>query len=257
MVALATARALPAQVAPNRSAVYLFPSDVQDTRALWVNPAALAILREASVGFDVTVGNPGALGRLEQFTLGLNSRGLSFGYQRDIFDNGVRGNTYRIGLAGASHGLAAGAAAALYRGQTSELGWEFGLTYMPQPMFRFAAVLVNVGAPVVRGFKQETGLVPSITFIAPAAGLSASAMGTVLGGPAAYAFGLAWRATGSLPLGLLARMDTDGSLRRGAFAFGLSFGRGDQAGLVGTTPGDLSSVDAATLYGVSSRSPSR
>ena len=97
MVALATARALPAQVAPNRSAVYLFPSDVQDTRALWVNPAALAILREASVGFDVTVGNPGALGRLEQFTLGLNSRGLSFGYQRDIFDNGVRGNTYGSG----------------------------------------------------------------------------------------------------------------------------------------------------------------
>src|SRR2546425_9566772 len=42
---------------------------------------------------DVTVGDPGAAGRLRQLSLGFNSRGLSFGYQRDVFDGGLRGHT--------------------------------------------------------------------------------------------------------------------------------------------------------------------
>jgi len=83
------------QVAPNRSTQYLHPTEVSDARALWVNPAGLALFPEASLNLDVTVGDPGAKGRLRQFTLGLNSRGLSFGYQRDVFDGGVRGSTYR------------------------------------------------------------------------------------------------------------------------------------------------------------------
>src|SRR5213076_3503367 len=104
------------QVAPNRATGYLFPTDVHDARAIWVNPAGLAVLREASVYAELGVGDPGARGRLRQINAGFNSRGLSFGYQRDIFDNNVRGTTYRIGLAGGSGGLAAGAALTHYRG---------------------------------------------------------------------------------------------------------------------------------------------
>jgi hypothetical protein len=55
------------------------------------------------------------------------------------------------------------------------------------------------------------------------------------------------------PLALLARLDTDGDLRRGAFAFGLSLGARDHVGLVMTTPGDVSGIDQASLYGLSSR----
>src|SRR5205807_2095321 len=80
-----------AQVVPNRATLYLYPSDVTDARAVWVNPAGSGRFEEASLNLDLTVGDPGAAGRLRQLTLGLSSRGLSFGYQRDVFDPGGRG----------------------------------------------------------------------------------------------------------------------------------------------------------------------
>src|SRR5947207_5870063 len=64
-----------AQVAPNTTTRYLFPTDVSDARALWVNAAGLAAFPAASVHLDLTVGDPGASGKLRQLTFGLNSRG--------------------------------------------------------------------------------------------------------------------------------------------------------------------------------------
>ena len=40
--------------APNRATRYLFPTDVTDARALWVNPAGLGAFPEASINLDVT-----------------------------------------------------------------------------------------------------------------------------------------------------------------------------------------------------------
>src|SRR5439155_22539694 len=74
----------PAQVVPNRTTLYLHPTDVTGAGALWVNPAGLGRLAEASIHADVTVGDPGAAGRLRQLTLGFASRGFSLGYQRDV-----------------------------------------------------------------------------------------------------------------------------------------------------------------------------
>src|SRR5216110_2091098 len=105
-----------AQVAPNRATGYLFPTDVHDARAIWVNPAGLGVAREASVYAELGVSDPGARGRLRQINAGFNSRGLSLGYQRDILDNGVRGTTLRLGLAGGAQGLAAGFDVSRYTG---------------------------------------------------------------------------------------------------------------------------------------------
>src|SRR5205085_1354067 len=110
-----------------RAALCLYPSDVTDARALWVNPAGSGRFEEASLHLDLTVGEPGAAGRLRQLTLGLSSRGLSFGYQRDVFDAGARGHTYRIGYAVGRAGLAAGFATALYRGGTDRALRRAGL----------------------------------------------------------------------------------------------------------------------------------
>src|SRR2546423_15510842 len=111
-----------AQVVPNRTTLYLYPSDVTDARAVWVNPAGSGRFEEASLHLDLMVAEPGAAGRLRQLTLGLSSRGLSFGYQRDVFDAGARGHTYRIGYAAGRAGLAAGVAAALYPGGGGSTG---------------------------------------------------------------------------------------------------------------------------------------
>jgi hypothetical protein len=262
---------LTAQVAPNRATAYLHPTDVRDARALWVNPAGLALLREASVYAELAVADPGARGRLRQLNAGFNSRGLSFGYQRDVFDGGRRGHTYRLGIAGGSEGLAAGLAVARYRGDTKGTSWDLGLAYVWTPALTVGGVIANIGQPAVRGVEQRLTFVPGATWrpLGPTAAFSAHARITP-DSVVAYAFGVAWQSGGGrgggggggggaarLPVSVFARLDTDGGLRRGAFAIGFSIGGADRVGAVISAPGDVSGVDAASLYGLSSRAPGR
>jgi len=54
-----------------------------------------------------------------------------------------------------------------------------------------------------------------------------------------YAFGLAWRTTSTSsrwPVEIIARLDTDKGLRRGAFALGLSIGGENRFGAVASAP---------------------
>ena len=253
---------LSAQVAPNRATAYLHPTDARDARAIWVNPAGLGVLREASVYAELSVGDPGARGRLRQVSAGFNARGLSFGYQRDMFDAGMRGHTYRLGLAGGAGGLAAGFAAAYYRGDDAKAtGWDVGASYeLPASGLRVGTVITNIGQPVVRGLRQRLTFVPGATWHPeplPSVGLSVHSRITP-DSVAAYAFGVSWRAGGGRwPVEIIARLDTDGGLRRGAFALGLSIGGRDRMGVVASTPGDVSTVDGVSVYGLSTREPQR
>src|SRR5439155_302435 len=219
--------------------LYLHPTDVSDARALWVNPAGLGHFPEASVHLDLTVGDPGAKGQLRQLTLGLNSRGLSLGYQRDLFSSGRRGHTYKLGYAAGRGGLAAGFATALYRGGTSGTGWDVGILYDWTPALSIGGVIQTLGQPVVADSTLRLTYVPSATLQLAGRRVVLSALSRLTSdGVTGYGFGLrgTLRAGTSLPLGLLARLDTDRSLRRGGFAFGFSLGAADMAGLVATTP---------------------
>jgi hypothetical protein len=246
-----------AQVAPNRTTRYLQPTDVADARAIWVNPAGLAVVREASVHLELTVGSPGASGRLRQVTAGFNSSGFAFGYQRDLFDGGVTGTTYRVGLAGGSGGLTAGFATALYRDGGHSIGWDVGLTYLMRPEITVGAVFANIGQPLVRGFVQPFTIEPAVTWrVGAHAAISAHGR-LAAGGQGGYAAGVRWGGPTHAPFGWLARVDTDRHLRRAGFSFGISIGARDAVGLVATTPGDVSGVDAADLYGLTTRAPHR
>jgi hypothetical protein len=256
---------LPAQqVAPNRATEYLFPTNVEDARAIWVNPAGLAVRREASVYAEALVGDPGANGRLRQLNVGFNSSGLSFAYQRDIFDNGLRGSTYRLGLGAGAGGLAAGFAVARYGGGgTVSTGWDLGVRYvaLPRAGLTVGAVAANLGQPIVRGLRQRMTFVPGFTWQPPplpALALSADASITP-DSVAFYAFGAGWRTgdvTARWPLEIIARLETDRGLRRAGFAFGVSLGSRDRGGVIATTPGNFSRIDGASLYGLSAREPS-
>ena len=245
-----------AQAAPNTTTRYLFPTDVRDARALWVNPAGLGVFPEASVHLDLTVGDPGASGKLRQLTFGLNSRGLSLGYQRDLFSDHKRGHTYRVGVATGHAGLAAGLAAALYRGTGSGTGWDVGILYDWTPALAVGGAIQNLGRPLVHDSTLRVTYVPGATLQLAQRRIALSALSRLTtDGVAGYAFGLrgTLRSGSTLPIGLLARLDTNRSLHRGGFAFGVSVGRDDAAGLVATTPGDVSGIDALSLYGVSTR----
>jgi hypothetical protein len=256
-LALGVTRAA-AQVSANRSTAYLVPTDVTDARALWVNPAGPAVRHEASVMLDLTVVQPGGRGRLEQITTGFSSHGLSFGYQRDNFGNGLHGHTYRLGIAGSSGGLAAGVALAFYRGSTGGTGWDIGMRYDWKPPITLGAVIENIGRPTVRGVPRDVTVVPAITMRPLTALLAFSAQGAFT---TAATRGYALQASAQLPgqhgLALVGRLDTDRSWRRRALTFGLSLGRSDRVGVVGSTPGDFSRIDTASLYGVSSRTAGR
>lgn len=252
--ALWAATAARAQVAPNRTTAYFHPTDVRDARALWVNPAGLGVVYEASVHLEVTVGDPGPDGRLRQVTAGFNSRGLSAGYQRDVFDAGLRGHTYRVGFGSAAGTIAAGLAATIYRGGASATGYDLGVVWTPGPALALGAVVANLGEPVVRGLRQDAAFIPGLTVrpLGPGGALSAHARVT-RDSVRSYSFGIRWRGRLGHPVSLLARLDTDNRLRRGALAFGLTVGSPDELGVVVTTPGDLRAVDAASLSGVASR----
>lgn len=243
-----------AQAGANRATAYLVPSNVSDTRALWVNPAGLGAKPEASVAFDVTVLDPGSAGRLGQASLALNSRGLSFGYQRDNLAPGVHGNTYRLGLGLGAGGLDAGFAVAFHGGAIHGTGWDLGLRYDWRPTFTLGGVVRNLGRPSANGVRAEVTYVPAITtrLLGSALALSGQARLTTVGARG-YDVQAGLRLSGHPAAGIIARLETDRSGRRTAFTLALSFGRRDRFGVTGSTPGDLSRLAAASLYGLSTR----
>jgi hypothetical protein len=58
LIALAAASPLRAQLAAPRSASYLFSANVEDARALWINPAGLGVLPIASIYAEVAADRP-------------------------------------------------------------------------------------------------------------------------------------------------------------------------------------------------------
>lgn len=241
-----------AQTAPNRATRYLFQTDVQDGRAVWVNPAGTAAIRAASVYADVVVRGPGDSTRLAQITAGFSSQGLSFGYQYDDFDT-VKGHTYRLGLAGSAGAFVVGAAAAYYRGNATDWGYDFGVLFRASRQFVLAVTAANIGEPVVRDVRQDFLFTPGVTVTPAGPALELSALGRFSGSSDGYSAGLRWRLPAPLLGALLARIDTDADLRRTGLAFGLAIGDLDQVGLVVTVPGDLSALDATSVYGVAAR----
>lgn len=246
-----------AQVAPNRAASYLVATDVMDARALWVNPAGLGARPEASVMLDLTVVQPGSTARLGQVTAGFNARGLSLGYQRDNFPSGVHGHTYKLGFAGGTGRFSGGMGVALYRGGNGGTGWDVGVRYDWLSTVTIGGVIRNIGQPTVRGVRLDAAAVPSVTLrpFGSILALSAQADFASTSATRGYTAEAAAQWPGKPAVGLLARYDTDRSLHRRALLFGLSIGTRDRVGLVGSTPGDFSRVDALSLYGVSSRTP--
>lgn len=246
-----------AQGATNRAASYLVATNVADARALWVNPAGLAARPEASVLLDLTVVQPGATGRLGQVTAGFNARGLSFGYQRDNSLSGIHGHTYKFGLAANYGEFAGGVTLAFHGGANQGTAWDMGVRYDWLSTLTVGGVIRNIGRPRIFGVRQATSLVPAVTLRPFGSVLALSAQASIVSDSSARGYAVEAEALWprSPRVGLLARYDTDGSLRRRALLFGLSIGTRDRVGAVGSTPGDFSKVDAVNVYGVSSRTP--
>jgi len=131
-----------------------------------------------------------------------------------------------------------------------------GVLYDVTPLVTVGGVIENVGQPHVRDSTLRITYVPSATAQLLARRVVLSALGRLTPDRVAgYAFAAraALRQGAHLPIGLSARLDTDGSLRRAGLTFGFSLGSLDAVGLVATAPGDVGRIDALSAYGVSTR----
>ena len=143
-----------AQILPVRSRDYLFLTNVADVRALWVNPAGLAVVPEASLLGELTFDRSSDDLRVEQYALGFNSRGFALGYQRNRLVGEDPVGVLRTGFGYPIRSGALGAAVSRYsQDSTKSYGMEVGLVLFPRlkvPL-QLGALVRHIGRPTVRG----------------------------------------------------------------------------------------------------------
>ncbi|HUL49168.1 MAG TPA: hypothetical protein VLT79_04040 [Gemmatimonadales bacterium] len=240
-------------MAANYTDAQFVPSDVSDARAIWVNPAGLGARPTASIYIDLVSSDPGEGGRLSQISGAIEARGFGFGYQRDMFDTGTRGDTYRVTLGAGSHSLAAGMGASLYRGGAKATAWDVGVVYDTK-VVNIAGTVRNIGQPVVRGVALRATAIPAITVHTARNALELSAAGRFTTDSAlGYTAGL--RLTVSRPIGwsLLTRIELDRTLHRSAVTLGFAIGASDAVGVAVSGPRAATPFTAGDLFLISTR----
>ncbi len=140
-----------AQSLSGRSQDYLFLTNVADIRALWVNPAGLALVPEASILGELTFERLSGDLRVEQYAFGFNSRGISFGYQRNRLVGEKPVSILRTGFGFPFRGGSLGVALLRYRqDSTKSYGADVGLIYVPRVAVQLGLVVRHLGRPTVR-----------------------------------------------------------------------------------------------------------
>ncbi len=259
-LALVPAGAL-AQGPRPRSLDYLMLATVDDVRATWVNPAGLARVLEASVMAELVVDRAldGTL-RLGQYTLGMNSRGLSLSYLRDRVPDTVSVSVWRLGFSMPFPRGSLGLAISQYRSFGEDEGLDFGARFTPLPKLDLGFVARNISRPFVRGTRLPLSgvlgaawtAVPEMVQIA----VEAEAIERrVLGGQDWRYRGVLHLATRGSRVGMVlaADLDQDGSF--GRWTLGVQIGGTDRAGMFGSASpaGGLGRIDRLSAVGVASR----
>lgn len=249
-----------AQVSPP-SRDYLFATNVDDARAVWVNPAGLAWVPEASVAAEAVLDRVDGSVHLGQYSFGLNSRGLALAYWRDRPAEAPRQTVLTVGLAVPLGLGSVGASMSSYRGRR-DTGYDIGLRYPAPGGASVGLLLRNLGRPVMDSFPQPVTGVAGITLpVAP--GLAAVSLeGTAAERLASSGYDLGYRAGfvvqvgGTLPLALHAVVRVAGGEVR-QWSLGLLLGRLDRVGVVGSAlpASGLGQPRRFSAVGVASRRP--
>ncbi len=248
----------------SRSADYLFITSADDARALWINPAGLGVIPEASIMAEAVVARPVAGDvLLGQWTLGFNTRGLSFGYQRDRFPGAPSNDRFRFGLGLGFERGAVGAAFTLYRSDRTERGLDLGLRYRANRRVELGAVLEHIGRPTVRGVDLPLAGILGLTWTPVAAVVQLSAETRIAedvvgsGADLSYRLGGRLATRGRFPLGVVGALELDGDLGFGGFTLGLALGGPDQVVLASSVaPSPAAARFAnASVTGIARRRP--
>lgn len=255
------AEAAGAQYRAPRSGDYLFNGSVIDARALWVNPAGLAIVPEASVMGEMLVArNTADDFAVAQWTAGFNSRGIAFAFRRDRFDDSTGGNTWRIGAARAFRRVAVGAAFTVYAGDSDQREVDLGARLVVTPGLQLGATVRHIGKPTVRNVRLEPAGVLGLSWT-PASfvqlNIEATARDrtTTSGFDTSFRGGVRFEGGRRLPIGLLGAIDVLDDFSVSQIVLGVAVGGAYRGLLVGhaVRRADETIVDGASLTGVASR----
>jgi hypothetical protein len=227
-VAGARAQALP------RSRDYLFVTNVDDARALWVNPAGLGWVPEASVLAEAVLDRAEGTARWSQYSFGLNSRGLALAYWRSRRPAGPGQGVWTVGLGLPLGPGAIGASLSSYRGRGAT-GYDVGLRYPLAWGADLGLVLRNLGRPAIDSLAEPISGVVGLT-VPVAPGLAELSLeGRAVERRAAEGYEFSYRAGFTLQavgaVGLHAAADVAGSRLR-QWSLGLVLGGLDRLGAV-------------------------
>lgn len=214
-----------------RSQDYLFLTNVADARALWVNPAGLALIPEASLFAEFTIQRTGSGTRVEQYSLGFNSRGVSIGYQRNRFEGESAVGILRTGLGFPFRRGTFGVAASRYsQDSTRSYGADLGVIYVPNVRVQLGLAVRNVGRPSVRLAKLPVTTVAAAQLTTSIVQMVWETLAAERRAPAESGFDFAHRAgalvalpTG-LPVILLGSVDLGSNFRIDRLHFGFTIG---------------------------------
>lgn len=265
---LAGAPALCGQAPGPRTQAYVFAAGIDDVRALWINPAGLAVRTEASVHAEFVLDRP-ASGRLDvgQWAVGFNSRGFSAGYERDLHPALGAVDAIRVGVAGGFSRGAAGGALTYYRSDgDAERGLDLGVRYRLLPRGDLAGVVRHIGRPRVRATQLPLVGVAGVAWDAVPAHVQVGGEAHITERPLAdttsvglsYRVGVRVATRGRLPLGLVSAFNLGSNFRIDRWTLGIAVGAADQLIATATAVplvGGSQHVEALSVTGVASRRP--
>ena len=268
MAACLIAQTAAGQAVRPRSADYHLASTVRDVRALWLNPAGLAVRTEASILGEFALERPvDSEIRLAQWTLAFNSRGFSFGYQRDRFADDPSTGAFRFGLALPFRNGAVGGTFSFYRGnaldttKTWDRGVDLGLRYRLAGILDLGVVLRNIGRPVLKDSVAplvgvlSLAVQPVVSRVWIAGEAIASERLETSGYEMSYRAGLQLSTGGSLPFSLISAIDLGSSFRVNQLVVGLAVGGQDRGIALGSggVRSPRNRLERLSLTGVASR----
>lgn len=251
--AAAPARAT-AQLYPPLPARYTLTPDARDAHAVWVNPAGLALGREASVGADVTLDRTSRTLRLAQYGLTFQSSNLAFGWSRSSYPGGSASSAFVLGVGLGDETLSAGASRRWFRGGRSTRAWDLAVRARATPITDVSLVWRLVGSPLVRDTvlrQWPAGVIPGagVRLFGGIVYASAEAeLWTNLSRVREVRVGATIAPSRSLAITL--RADLSKGLARRGFAVAVTWRRaGSRLGLATLLPAGASSLDAVGALG--------
>ena len=249
------------EIRSSRTAQYLFVTNVADARALWLNPAGLGALPEASLLGEFVLDRTNGSTKLGQWNISFNSRGFSAGYEKNMFESDSSYSVLRIGTGIPFPGGAFGFTAASYLqpGPNSRSA-GVGIMWSPMSSVTLGGVFQNIGRPVINGTKLPVAGRAGAQFstLAGMLNLMGEAIAVEALGSTGFDFsgraGLSFQLRTKVPVGILGVAEFGSTLRVDAWQMGLSIGARNHVTLIGTavTRDNIVHFDNFSATGVAS-----